>query len=575
MKKIIRLTESDLVRIIGHLINEQPQKWVGQNLVRPALNLVRGIKGRQISKTAKLGQEITKLKNIEKKYWEERNLLWNKWRITKEINWEQCSIEISKLDKKYNIEEVRKGIYNRRNQLNVEKNKTVVTNTPQENIIKSRYEAIRGKDISQGGFFNEGIFDLGNGYIAKVSKMGWKDPGIQNLKWKDKIKSPRVMKTVEVKSFIDSQGKEIVYQVQEKGTGKPFSDMKRKELINIPKIHRTNFIDDVRELYRNNVFIDANPQNFLYDPNKGIQFVDLGRNPNIKGGMATPILNPWDLIDKVWPKIDVYPKTPKSKLTESDLVRIIGKVINEQGFKLWELGLVDESFVHEDKSIDQILDKIGMGGMGSLSSKERRTLYGSGIKTKDTPDDYPHSLMVIPFYNPQTPLSNQNVGSKVRQQHIEKLLSRYNIPSKVSYGFLGLGLGFVYYVNLKLSEHLQDVKTILEKKGYTVYSNERSDQGVPPSVEDKIKKYEKSRPDIVFEKKHNFDLSMRQELQRVSKLLSMNKISNYFMDGIGENMIGLTFEINPQERKTPEDLIRVLEKSGYEIIENNYMKNHS
>jgi len=47
------------------------------------------------------------------------------------------------------------------------------------------------------------------------------------------------------------------------------------------------------------------------------------------------------------------------------------------------------------------------------------------------------------------------------------------------------------------------------------------------------------------------------------------------MDGIGENMIGLTFEINPQERKTPEDLIRVLEKSGYEIIENNYMKNHS
>jgi len=231
--------------------------------------------------------------------------------------------------------------------------------------------------------------------------------------------------------------------------------------------------------------------------------------------------------------------------------------------------------VNEDKSIDQILDKIGVGGMGSLSSKERRTLYGSGIKTKDTSDDYPHSLMVIPFYNPETPLSNQNTGLKLREQHIEKLLSKYNIPSKVSYGFFGLGLGFVYYVNLKLSEHLEDVKTILERKGYTVYSNERSDQGVPPSIEDKIKKYEKSRPDIVFEKKHNFDLSMRQELQRVSKLLRMNKISNYFMDGIGENMIGLTFEINPEERKTPEDLIRVLEKSGYEIIENNYMKNHS
>jgi len=304
MAKIIRLTESDLVRIVRNLINEQPGKIIGQNLVRPVLNLVRGQGGKQISKTAKLGQEIKQLKNILKLFNSETEIARNRY-LRGEITYDQYMAEFNKLKNKYNTEKVKEGILKRRQQIQVEKNKNVVANTPQENIIKSRYEAMRrGSNISQGGQYNEGVFDLGNGYVAKISKMGWDDPAIQNLKWKDKIQSPRVMKTIEVKSFIDSQGKEIVYQVQQKATGRPLISISGYD--RLPKIHRENFKKDLEELYKNNVFVDPNAENFLYDPNKGIQFVDLGRNPNFRDGMMTPIFKPEDLIKRVWPQFDTF-----------------------------------------------------------------------------------------------------------------------------------------------------------------------------------------------------------------------------------------------------------------------------
>jgi len=137
----------------------------------------------------------------------------------------------------------------------------------------------RGTNISQGGQNNIGVFDLGDGYVAKVSSFkigGWYDQGIGNLKWKDKIKSPRVMKTVEVKSFIDSKGKEVVYQIQQKAIGKPMDQLTKAELEKIPKIHIENFKKDLEELYRNNIVVDPKVSNFIYDPSKGIQFIDLG-----------------------------------------------------------------------------------------------------------------------------------------------------------------------------------------------------------------------------------------------------------------------------------------------------------
>jgi hypothetical protein len=292
MKKIIRLTESDLVRIVRKLIHEQPGKIIGQKLVRPVLNLVRGQGGKQISKTAKLSQEIVYLQNVEQKFKKEEQLLITKL-LNKEINHQQFSSEAVKLSRKYNIDKVRDGIFKRRKQINIEKNRKIVANTPQENIIKSRYEAMRGKNISQGGSNNLGVFDLENGYIAKVSnKAGWADQGIGNLKLKDKIKSPRVMKTVEVKSFIDSKGKEIVYQIQQKATGKPMDRLTKAEIEQIPKEHLTNFKKDLEELYRNNVYVDPSKRsNFIYDPSKGIQFIDLGGIRKYKQTSAEEILD--------------------------------------------------------------------------------------------------------------------------------------------------------------------------------------------------------------------------------------------------------------------------------------------
>jgi len=277
MTKIIRLTESDLVRIIRNLINEQPGKIIGQKLVRPVLNLVRGQGGKQISKTAKLGQDIGHLRQIIIRFNREEAILIDRLGQGK-INQTQYNSELAKLRSK--SQKVRDALYKRYEQLNIEKNRMVVANTPQENIIKSRYEAIRGKDIRQGGINNRGVFDLGNGYVAKIAERGWQDPGIQNVYWKDKIKSPRVMKTVQVKSFIDSEGKEVVYQIQQKATGTP---LKNISIDDIPEIHRTNFKKDLEELHKNKINIDSNKENFLYDPNKGIQFIDLGGQRNIPG----------------------------------------------------------------------------------------------------------------------------------------------------------------------------------------------------------------------------------------------------------------------------------------------------
>jgi len=283
-KKKIKLKESNLVSFIRKIINEQPGKIIGQNLVRPVLNLVRGQGGKQISKKAKLGQDIGHLRQIIIRINREEAILIDRLGQGK-INQTQYNSELAKLRSK--SQKVRDALYKRYEQLNIEKNRMVVANTPQENIIKSRYEAIGGKDIRQGGINNRGVFDLGNGYVAKIAERGWQDPGIQNVYWKDKIKSPRVMKTVQVKSFIDSEGKEVVYQIQQKATGTP---LKNISIDDIPEIHRTNFKKDLEELHKNKINIDSNKENFLYDPNKGIQFIDLGGQRNIPGDRW---LEPW------------------------------------------------------------------------------------------------------------------------------------------------------------------------------------------------------------------------------------------------------------------------------------------
>ena len=85
------------------------------------------------------------------------------------------------------------------------------------------------------------------------------------------------MKTVQVKSFTNANGKEVVYQVQQKATGRSMDKMSVDEIRKIPEIHKQNFIKDVDELESLGGVIDPSKMsNFFYDPAKGIQIIDLG-----------------------------------------------------------------------------------------------------------------------------------------------------------------------------------------------------------------------------------------------------------------------------------------------------------
>ncbi len=81
------------------------------------------------------------------------------------------------------------------------------------------------------------------------------------------------MKTHQVKEL---NGK--VFQVQDKATGIPYTQLSEKQLKNIPKEHIDNFYKDISELERNGLSIDISggKSNIFYDPKKGFQFIDLG-----------------------------------------------------------------------------------------------------------------------------------------------------------------------------------------------------------------------------------------------------------------------------------------------------------
>jgi membrane-bound lytic murein transglycosylase MltF len=149
---------------------------------------------------------------------------------------------------------------------------------PQENILRDENQL--GINISDGGSNNKGVFEVGDKYVAKLNAHGYDDAS-RLLAYKDKIKSNRISKTVQVKDF---DGK--VYQVQEKVVGIPISKMTELELSNIPKKHIDNFWKDKKELDNLGLSIDISggKSNIIYDKNKGFQFIDLGigKSPDSK-----------------------------------------------------------------------------------------------------------------------------------------------------------------------------------------------------------------------------------------------------------------------------------------------------
>ena len=155
-------------------------------------------------------------------------------------------------------------------QLREYKVKQDIINVPQQNILKSEEQL--GKNISDGGTNNKGVFELGDDYVARLSAHGYDDAS-RLVNYADKIKSPRIAKTLQVKEL---NGK--VYQVQNKVTGTPIPKLSETELQNIPKKHIDNFWKDKAELDNLGLSIDISggKSNIFYDPKKGFQFIDLG-----------------------------------------------------------------------------------------------------------------------------------------------------------------------------------------------------------------------------------------------------------------------------------------------------------
>ena len=162
--------------------------------------------------------------------------------------------------------------------LKADESRNIIKEIPQQNILKSKDQL--GKDVrtfeNNLGSNNEGVYDLNNGYVAKLTRHGFY-PESDNMlvAYADKIKSPRTAKVLQIKEI---DGK--VYQVQNKATGIPISQLSEAELKNIPKEHIDNFWKDKAELDELGLSIDISggkyEANIFYDPKKGFQIIDLG-----------------------------------------------------------------------------------------------------------------------------------------------------------------------------------------------------------------------------------------------------------------------------------------------------------
>ena len=213
-----------------------------------------------------LESQIANLKQQEVLAEKSRKALWADYKAGK-ISGEDYTIGAKKLNPGLEGTNPRFELEKQLRQHNVKQD---IINTPQQNILKSENQL--GKNISDGGTNNKGVFELGDDYVARLSAHGYDDAS-RLVNYADKIKSPRIAKTLQVKEI---DGK--VYQVQNKVTGTPIPKLSETELQNIPKEHIDNFWKDKAELDNLGLSIDISggKSNIFYDPKKGFQFIDLG-----------------------------------------------------------------------------------------------------------------------------------------------------------------------------------------------------------------------------------------------------------------------------------------------------------
>lgn len=221
-----------------------------------------------------LESQIAKLKEQEVLAEESRKALWSEYKAGN-ITAEEYTAGANKL---YSESNPRFELEAQLRNLKADESRNIIKEIPQQNILKSKEQL--GEDVrifeNNLGSNNEGVYDLNNGYVAKLTRHGFY-PESDNMlvTYADKIKSPRTAKVLQIKEI---DGK--VYQVQNKATGIPITELSEAELQNIPKEHIDNFWKDKAELDELGLSIDISggkyEANIFYDPKKGFQIIDLG-----------------------------------------------------------------------------------------------------------------------------------------------------------------------------------------------------------------------------------------------------------------------------------------------------------
>lgn len=223
-----------------------------------------------------LEAQIAKLKEQEALAEESRKVLWNDYKANN-ITAEEYTAGAKELNPGLEGTNPRFELEEQLKNLKADESKNIISEIPQENILKSKDQL--GKDVrtfeNNLGSNNEGVYNLNDDYVAKITRHGFSDESNMLVAYADKIKSPRTAKVVQIKEI---EGK--VYQVQNKATGIPITELSEAELLNIPKEHIDNFWKDKAELDELGLSLDISggkyDSNIFYDPEKGFQIIDLG-----------------------------------------------------------------------------------------------------------------------------------------------------------------------------------------------------------------------------------------------------------------------------------------------------------
>lgn len=216
-----------------------------------------------------------------------------------------------------------------------------------------------------------------------------------------------------------------------------------------------------------------------------------------------------------------------------------------------------------ENRLDQILDKINASGINSLTNKEKAFLYGSNSPKASqeisTDDKFDYQIAVR---NNRT--ENYNLVEKL----IKNLLNRNNIECEVNRDFLGLGMGFIWYVRLKegYSNTPQRAEEILNKNGFTVLESGPCASGAchvktPSHIEDKLNDYKK-QDGILLVPAHGNKLNPTQEIKRILKIIKKNGIKNH-MISVKHGLYNLILPNLSEEEKN--NIISTLNQKGYYV----------